>query len=194
MTRNWLGAAALSISITGAAMAEPTFTLLSFDDLDDWAADDHQAALTVFTETCGDLKDPEWDGICAVAKTAPDARAFFEAFFQPVLIQDGAPMLFTGYFEPELRGAPTQGGEYQYPIYRLPDDHVAGEPYLTRQEIEDGRPLAGRGLRLRGWLILLICSFCRFKGRAAFVTPTVAASVLAMAARTGMNIRPLVAS
>lgn len=151
MTRNWLGAAALSVSITGAAMAESTYTLLSFDDLDDWAADDHQAALSVFTETCGDLKDPEWGGICAVSKTAPDARAFFEAFFQPVLIQDGAPTLFTGYFEPELRGAPTQGGVYQYPIYRLPDDHVAGEPYLTRQEIEDGRPLAGRGLEI-AWL------------------------------------------
>ena len=151
MTRGWLGAAALGLSMTGAVMAEPTYTLLSFDDLADWAEDDHQAALTVFTETCDDLSDPGWVGICAAAKVAPDARAFFEAFFQPVLVQDDEPMLFTGYFEPELRGARERGGLYQYPIYRLPEDHVAGELYLTREQIEDGRPLAGRGLEI-AWL------------------------------------------
>tara|TARA_R110002051_G_scaffold38640_5_gene82009 strand:- start:16007 stop:17041 length:1035 start_codon:yes stop_codon:yes gene_type:complete len=151
MIQSWLGAVALSVSITGAAVAEPTYTLLSFDDLADWSADDHQAALTVFIETCGDLADPEWASICAIAKTTTDARAFFEAFFQPVLVQDGEPMLFTGYFEPELRGAQEQGGPYQYPIYRLPEDHVAGELYLTREQIEDGRPLAGRDLEI-AWL------------------------------------------
>lgn len=132
-------------------MAEPSYTLLSFDDLADWSADDHQAALSVFIETCGDLDGPEWADICSVAKKTTDAQAFFETFFQPVLIEDGEPMLFTGYFEPELRGAPTRGGKYQFPIYRLPDDHVVGEPYLTREEIEDGRPLAGRGLEI-AWL------------------------------------------
>ena len=151
MTKNWLGAAALGLSLAGAAMAEPTYTLVPFDDLADWADDDHAAALTTFTDTCADLKDPEWDAICAFAKTAPDARAFFEAFFQPVLIEDGEPMLFTGYFEPELRGARSQEGPYQYPIYKLPPDHVTGQPYLTRKQIEENRHLAGKGLEL-AWL------------------------------------------
>lgn len=147
----WAAAYGILMTVAGTLMAEPTYTLIPFDDLSGWSDDDHQAAMTVFTETCGDLDDPEWAGICAVAKTAPDPRAFFEAFFQPVLIQDDAPMLFTGYFEPELRGAAVQGGPYQYPIYRLPEDHVEGEPYLTREEIEDGRPLAGLGLEI-AWL------------------------------------------
>ena len=151
MTANWLGATVLGLSIAGAAMAEPTYKLMSFSDLDDWANDDHQAALTVFSETCGDMNDPEWASICAFAKAAPDARAFFETFFQPVLIEDGEPMLFTGYFEPELRGAPEQGGEYQHPIYRLPDDYIEGQEYLTRQQIEEGRALAGSGLEI-AWL------------------------------------------
>ena len=190
MTRGWLGAAALGLSMTGAAMAEPTYTLLSFDDLADWAEDDHQAALTVFTETCDDLTDPEWVGICAVAKIAPDARAFFEAFFQPVLVQDGEPMLFTGYFEPELRGARERGGLYQYPIYRLPEDRVAGELYLTREQIEDGRPLRAVGWRLHGWPMRLICFSCKCRGRAASGSRMVAVSAWAMAARTGIPIRP----
>lgn len=151
MTANWLGATVLGLSIAGAAMAEPTYKLMSFSDLDDWANDDHQAALTVFSETCGDMNDPEWASICAFAKAAPDARAFFETFFQPVLIEDGEPMLFTGYFEPELRGAPEQGGEYQHPIYRLPDDYIEGQEYLTRQQIEEDRALAGSGLEI-AWL------------------------------------------
>lgn len=151
MIARWTAAIALGLTIMGAAVAEPTYSLLSFDQLDGWAEDDHAAALSVFSNTCDDLNDPEWEGICAVAQSTPDARAFFEAFFQPVMIEDGNDMLFTGYFEPELRGAKSQGGPYQYPIYRLPPDHVAGEPYLTRQEIEDGRPLAGQGLEL-AWL------------------------------------------
>ncbi len=151
MSKTWLGAAALGLTIAGAALAEPTYKLMNFADLPDWDTDDHQAALTVFTETCGDMKDPEWANLCAFAKTAPDARAFFESFFQPVLIEDGEPMLFTGYFEPELRGSPVRGGEYQHPIYRLPDDHVQGQPYLTRQQIEADRPLSGKGLEI-AWL------------------------------------------
>ena len=152
MIQRWATAIGLSLTMMGAAVAEPTYSLLSFDDLADWSTDDHAAALSVFVNTCGDLKDSEWDGICAVAKTTPDARAFFEAFFQPVLIEDGADMLFTGYFEPELRGSRTQNGPYQYPIYKLPDDHVAGQEYLTRRQIEDGRPLSGKGLEL-AWLV-----------------------------------------
>ncbi len=134
-----------------AAVAEPTYTLMSFSDLRDWENDDHQAALAVFVETCGDMEGSAWESLCASAKSAPDARAFFETFFQPVRIEDGAPMLFTGYFEPELQGAPEQGGLYQHPIYRLPEDYVPGQPYLTRQEIEQTAALSGKGLEI-AWL------------------------------------------
>ncbi|MEJ6396608.1 murein transglycosylase A [Yoonia sp. 208BN28-4] len=132
-------------------MAETTYTLLQFDELEGWADDDHQAALSVFLNTCRDLNDPEWENLCAFAGDAPNPRDFFELFFQPILIEDGQDMLFTGYYEPELRGALTQGGEYQHPIYRLPDDLVEGQPYLTRREIEETGALAGRGLEI-AWL------------------------------------------
>ena len=40
------------------ATAEVTYKVLSFDDLEGWAEDDHSAALTVFQNTCRDMDDP----------------------------------------------------------------------------------------------------------------------------------------
>ena len=132
-------------------MSAPTYTLLSFDDLTGWAADDHAEALRVFRETCGDIADPEWRALCSFSAEVSDARAFFEMFFQPVLIEDGAEMLFTGYFEPEIDGSRTPGGRYLHPIHAVPDDLVEGQPYLSRRELEEAGALQGRGLEI-AWL------------------------------------------
>lgn len=141
-----LRAAAFGLSLVGAevAMANPTYQLLQFDDLDGWAEDDHQAALDVFLTTCGDMRDPAWAPLCEVAKQGQEARGFFERFFTPVLIDDGQDALFTGYFEPELRGSLTRGGPYQYPLYRLPP--IPGE--LSRREIEETNAFEGQGLEI----------------------------------------------
>ncbi len=149
MIRSWL--VCFFLTLTGSAMAEPTYSQLSFDDLNGWAADDHQAALDVFLNTCGDMRDPQWEVLCDFARTGPEPRGFFEKFFRPVLIEDGEPMLFTGYFEPELPGSRVRGDAYQHPIYAVPDDLVLGKPYFTRREIEEEQPLAGKGLEL-AWL------------------------------------------
>nr|WP_272911370.1 murein transglycosylase A [Loktanella sp. M215] len=135
--------------MTGTAVAEPTYTFLTYDDLDGWAADDHAAALDVFTQTCGDIPRPDWARLCAFAKDGPAARDFFETFFQPVLIEDGQPMLFTGYYEPELRGSLTADEVYRYPLYRLPDDGTEG--VYSRREIEENQPFADRGMEI-AWL------------------------------------------
>ncbi|MEY1557099.1 murein transglycosylase A [Yoonia sp. R2331] len=144
-------ALAATLALTGAAVAEPNYTFLSFDELDGWAADDHAAALSVFAETCGDIPRTDWQRLCAFAKDGPAARDFFETFFQPVLIEDGDPMLFTGYFEPEIAGDLGRSEAYAHPIYRLPDDLVEGQPYLTRREIEENEALAEKGLEI-AWL------------------------------------------
>ncbi len=111
-------------------------TALSFADLAGWADDDHHAALDVFLQTCaavpGDWTDP-----------GTDPRAFFESRFQPTLTADGTPMLFTGYYEPELPGALQRGGIFQHPIYAPPPDLVAGQPWLSRRRIEETNALAG---------------------------------------------------
>ncbi|MBO9412225.1 MULTISPECIES: MltA domain-containing protein [unclassified Ruegeria] len=147
--------AALRSFLLGAVMAtsasaEATRSILSFDDLDGWTADDHGAALSVFLNTCGDLEDPDWRALCAVARTyqADAARSFFELFFRPVLVEDGDDALFTGYFEPELDGSRTRTERYKYPIYKMPPEARADGPWLSRRDILTGEAMNGRGLEI----------------------------------------------
>lgn len=139
----------LSLCLTGVTMANPTYHLLSFEDLTGWEEDNHQEALDVFASTCRDMKQPEWKALCALAHEGQEAKAFFERFFYPVMVDDGEEALFTGYYEPELRGARAQGGVYQYPLYRMPSDIRV--PWLSRREIEENAALAGRGLEI-AWI------------------------------------------
>ncbi|WP_170760985.1 murein transglycosylase A [Ruegeria lacuscaerulensis] len=151
-----MSAALRSLFLVGAmttasvAGAEATRSILSFDDLESWADDDHGAALSVFLNTCGDLKDPDWRALCGVAKTyEPDAaQSFFELFFRPVLVEDGNDALFTGYFEPELDGSKTPSGRFRYPIYKMPPEARATEKWLSRREILTGDAMTGRGLEI----------------------------------------------
>src|SRR6056297_2179308 len=122
--------------------------ILEFADLQGWEADDHAAALEVFLNTCADLDDLDWTALCALAGQRPDARAFFELFFRPVVINDGKPALFTGYFEPELDGALRPDARYRYPVYREPPEAKRSNPWLSRREIESGDYMQGKGLEI----------------------------------------------
>jgi len=144
-------AAIVAASLAAAplmARDQAKITILSFDDLDGWADDDHQAALAVFRETCGDLTGAAWTSICALATSQPDAKTFFELLFRPVLIEDGEPGLFTGYFEPELAGSRQRSARYRYPIYQKPPELTEGDLWHTREVIETQQTLAGRGLEI----------------------------------------------
>lgn len=151
MTR-WLRiAAAWLLALSGPeAMAEPRITLLEFGDLADWGDDSHSEALDAFLVTCGDLDGSDWKALCSLARETDDPKSFFELFFRPTLIEDGEPGLFTGYFEPELRGSRRPYPGYDFPIYAVPEDLPAGQPWYTRREIEEGA-LSDRGLEL-AWL------------------------------------------
>ncbi len=141
----------LATVAAAAATAEPTRTFIDFDQLNGWETDDHAAALSAFRESCGAISQDGWDGVCAMAQTAPDAREFFERLFQPVLIEDGGTPLFTGYFEPEIDGSLNRTSRYRFPIYRIPPEMPRGTVWLSRQEIEETGVLEGRGLEI-AWL------------------------------------------
>ncbi len=143
--RLWASALAFSLGAS-AVSADLPVSILEFSDLDGWATDDHAAALSVFRSTCADMDGEDWQSLCAIADTAPDARSFFELFFRPVLFGGEDPALFTGYFEPELDGSLTRTARYRYPLYRLPPE-VQGR-WLSRREIEENWVLQGRGLEL----------------------------------------------
>ena len=152
----------------GAAM-----TPVRFEALSGWAQERHAQAIPAFLASCkqfsanptqalggsGDAvarggTGAQWRSVCAAARAIPPgedaaARAFFEANFQPYgLSSDGsATGLFTGYYEPEIRGSRTQSGVYKYPLYRRPPELGASArraPYLSRAQIEAG------GLRKKG--------------------------------------------
>lgn len=127
------------VLMSAPAQAETVYSILDFKDLDGWAEDDHQAALDTFRDTCRDMKTPDWQTLCRAANDQKNARAFFELFFRPLLIQDGKDAMFTGYFEPELYGSRTRTARYKYPIYAMPRDvKTAGQWYTRRQILEDG--------------------------------------------------------
>ncbi|MGR3761278.1 murein transglycosylase A [Roseobacteraceae bacterium NS-SX3] len=150
--RGALAAVALSGAAVTASSAGPetTRTLLRFDQLDGWAEDDHAKALAVFLETCGDLDGPDWQALCAaVGSQKPEAaRTFFELFFRPVLIEDGAPALFTGYFEPEIQGSRVRTARFRYPVYRMPAEARDAAPWLARKDILTSGVMDGRGLEI----------------------------------------------
>jgi len=92
-------------------------------------------------------------------------------FLEVTIENDKKPVLLTGYYEPVLEGSLESGGEYQYPIYRRPDDLVEisspeeapggplpkrmvridngrALPYYSRREIDTEGRLRGKGLEL----------------------------------------------
>lgn len=179
------------------AEVEDKLTLrpVSFGDLDGWQSDDMRASVRAFARSCQAMlrRDDDravgpdarmgtigqWRDVCQTAVELDidslrkeDARTFFESSFKPYLSGNGdnPEGLFTGYYEPELNGQLTRGGDFQTPLYLKPDDmvtidlgefrddlkgtklvgRVSGDrvkPYFNRAEIEDGA-LADRDLEL----------------------------------------------
>ncbi len=134
--------------MTPADASDVSYEVLDFDQLDGWVEDDHAAALKVFLNTCRDMDDPDWRALCNFAEAEPEARQFFELFFRPVVINDGKPALFTGYFEPELDGDRYRSARYRYPVYKMPNEALESNPWLTRREILEGDVMTGRGLEI----------------------------------------------
>ena len=174
---------------------ELTLRAVPYGQLDGWQRDDMRGSVRAFQRSCramvrrsddrGVGPDArmgtigQWRGPCETALALDadtlrkdDARAFFQSDFTPYLVGNGKTSegLFTGYYEPELRGNLTRDGKYQTAIYLKPDDMVSvdlGEfsdelkgkklvgrlsgsslkPYYDRAEIEGGA-LSGRDLEM----------------------------------------------
>jgi membrane-bound lytic murein transglycosylase A len=114
-----------------------SLTRVSFASLSDWNTVHADAALAAFRRGCvvlmagGDAAPMggagyagtagDWRAACADA--TGDARAFFEKDFVPFAVS-GGDGLFTGYYEPQIRGSHMKRGAYQAPVYGLPPDLV----------------------------------------------------------------------
>ena len=142
-----------------------------FSELDGWAQSDTRNALQAFQRSCGALsRKPDdgplggvnyagtagdWRTACSAAvslnaSSPAEAREFFEAEFVPYRLSQGSgPGLFTGYYEPQLRGSRTKKGAYQTPLYGVPADLVNVDLGLFRDSLK-GQRIVGRvtGARL----------------------------------------------
>lgn len=142
---------------------------VSFSDLAGWAGDRHAEALAAFRKSCDHLlrqPDPrplgetpafgraaDWRPVCAEAVRleasgpagSDGARAFFEKWFSPFrATNNGDPKgLFTGYYEPVLRGSRTRGGAYTIPLHSRPPDLVTVDLGLFQKDLR-GRRIAGK--------------------------------------------------
>lgn len=141
-----IGAIGLASLLAGPLASEVKYDVLSFDQLDGWAQDDHAAAFQTFLNTCKDMKDPDWNAVCAYAQSHPNPREFFELLFRPVLMTDGNEPLFTGYFEPELDGSLSRTDRYRYPVYKMPREARENRPWMTRRDILESGVMDGRDL------------------------------------------------
>ena len=156
----------------------------SYDRLAGWSEDESARVLPALLKSCNRItklptdKSVGFDGVggtaadwyspCAAAQRVAEgdhraARALFETWFTPWQVtNDGkADGLFTGYFEPEIRGSRQRQGRYTTPIHGKPNDLVTADlgkfrpdwsgeqlvgrvengrlvPYPTRAEIDKG--------------------------------------------------------
>jgi len=110
----------------------------SFDALPGWNTVSTDAALQSFRRSCAVLAKragdaalsgvgyagtaADWRAVCAGADG--DAKSFFAANFTPYALSAPGDGLFTGYYEPEIRGSRTRQGAYQTPVHGMPSDLV----------------------------------------------------------------------
>lgn len=120
---------------------------VTYQALPGWAEDDLARVWESFIHNCKGLMRPisgqltlparaaprVWQPVCDAAQRAgihgddkAAVRSFIEAHLQPWRLLDtaGKPAsnTVTGYYEPQVRGARRQGGDYQWPLYETPSD------------------------------------------------------------------------
>ena len=130
----------------------PPMTPVDFAALPGWQQDDLRQAWPAFMQSCRVLAARAgWATPCAAARSvdAQDGaaiRSYFEAYFVPNMVRnpDGADTgLVTGYYEAMLYGARKRGGDYQTPLYRVPDDLLTIDLGSVYPDLK-GRRLRGR--------------------------------------------------
>jgi membrane-bound lytic murein transglycosylase A len=162
-----------------AAPARAVYTPVDFATLPGWSTDAVEAAWPAFLVGCRALLNAgnaTWQASCVAASEleptdSASARRFFEQHFTAYRISDDRgddTGLFTGYYEPLLRGAREATTRYTIPLYAPPDDllivdlgdlypELKGKrvrarldgrrvvPYWTRADIDAGKaPLANK--------------------------------------------------
>jgi membrane-bound lytic murein transglycosylase A len=123
-------------------------------------------------------------------------------------------VLFTGYYEPVLKGSAARSEQYRYPIYRKPEDSVVvqlgkfrdkyrnerlvgrvekGElvPYFSREEIDGARVLENRGLEIAWFADPVDIFFLHIQGSGMICLPDGACFQVSYAQSNGRAYRSI---
>jgi membrane-bound lytic murein transglycosylase A len=168
------GLVALVLWLAGCGPPPPdrlTLRATRFTDLPGWSEDDLADAMMAFRRSCATLlaakPDPaaplgsstagtagDWLAPCAAANAVEltdqaALHSYFETWFQPWQAGNNGDSqgLFTGYYQPELRGARQRDEVYATPLLRRPPDLVTVDLRLFRPTLHDriaGRVADGR--------------------------------------------------
>src|SRR5262249_9962808 len=135
-----------------------------FAELEDWSSNDPRGALEAFRRSCERLLQlpgaqkltgsgyaglvADWTPVCRsvpAVTSSNAARRWFEENFVPLAVGQGTSResLFTGYYEPDLRGSRTSRGLFRTPVYGVPDDLVEVDLGEFRDSLR-GERIAGR--------------------------------------------------
>jgi membrane-bound lytic murein transglycosylase A len=144
-----------------------TFSKVDFADLPAWGESTNlKGGFQAFLKTCASLlKKPDgarlqgadiggiasdWKPVCRDADTikpddTKDIKGFYEGNFTAfsVSLNGASDGLFTGYFEPLLKGSLERSEEFQYPLYGPPDDLINVDLGAFRPELK-GERIAGK--------------------------------------------------
>ena len=133
--------------------APPRLVETRFADLVGWTKNDPRPGLSAFLLSCAAFAADGhiggagyagaveyWLPVCERANILSEAgvadiRKFFEAEFVPYRVLASGDGLFTGYYEPEVRGSRTRHDAFQTPLYGLPSDLGVSSGYATRAKI-----------------------------------------------------------
>ena len=139
----------------------------SFENLLEWKEDNHIKVFKTFSRSCEKIiktpavghmvpgyefgKKSDLKRVCQKAlqakfeNSSQNVRLFFETWFKLYQVSSGDNKkgLFTGYYEPQLRGSRKRSKKYNVPIYRRPPDLISAELGRFRKNLA-GRGISGR--------------------------------------------------
>lgn len=210
------------------AHIDPVLEKIKFSQIEGWGDVDKTKSLMAFLRSCAQMKQDnrafsknprfggtynDWRQVCNLSeqlgKNPAPAKItrFFQDNFTPLRVNDPDRKegLFTGYFEPIVKGNLKRSPEYQIPIYSRPDDLVVfskvqeqksglrygrlvgGKPtaYFTRQEIEQGL-FKGKNLEIVWLKSLADAFFMQVQGSGRVELPDGSVIRLAYAGKTGL--------
>ena len=111
---------------------------LAVADLPGWAAEDHEAALRAFRQTCGSTRDTSTVEACRGARDVlpGNARTFLERVF--VAERYAGEGVLTAYFAPVYPARRRPDGDFSAPVRAKPDDLKVADGGIVLRVLPDG--------------------------------------------------------